>query len=460
VKLNKRMKCTSLAGNGSDFVLSPLAATVIGASSVQCTTGFDFDAVTLQLSNPLPVGNYSLLVKTGSDGNTLLDNCDRNIPDGNNVPLVILPIQPTPMDSLTTVSCAPNQLQLVFKKNIRCNSIAPDGSDFIITGPGAVTVLSAAGTCDANGLSPEIIVKLAAPVVNGGLYHIQLKQGTDGNTIIDECGQETPAGSSLPFFTKDTVSAAFTYNILLGCRTDTVNFFHNGAHGVNQWFWRFDPGNISGLQNPQFGYDVFGVKQVYLYVSNGFCSDSAVETFNLNNALKAAFETNSVLCPEDAAVFKNNSIGDIINYNWNFDNNVTSNLQTPDPLHYAILGYEKTYQVRLIIENNAHCFDTSTQPIKVVKTCYITVPNAFTPNNDGLNDYLYPLNAYKADGLEFMVYNRLGQKVFETSNWTNKWDGTVAGKPQDPGTYVWILRYTNRDTGKKIFLKGSSVLIR
>ena len=58
---------------------------------------------------------------------------------------------------------------------------------------------------------------------------------------------------------------------------------------------------------------------------------------------------------------------------------------------------------------------------------YIAGPSAFTPNNDGLNDYLYPLNAYKATNLLFKVYNRFGKLVFETKDctkkmeWKNKW---------------------------------------
>ncbi|MGC4104547.1 MAG: gliding motility-associated C-terminal domain-containing protein [Ferruginibacter sp.] len=92
--------------------------------------------------------------------------------------------------------------------------------------------------------------------------------------------------------------------------------------------------------------------------------------------------------------------------------------------------------------------------------CYIAVPNAFTPNGDGLNDYLYPLNAYKAKDLIFKVYNRFGQLVFQTTNWMIRWDGTFKGQGADPATYVWILQYTNIDTGKRIEQKGTSILIR
>jgi gliding motility-associated-like protein len=98
--------------------------------------------------------------------------------------------------------------------------------------------------------------------------------------------------------------------------------------------------------------------------------------------------------------------------------------------------------------------------IKVVNNCYIAVPSAFTPNGDGLNDFLYPLNAYKAKDLNFSVYNRFGQRLFVTTNWTNKWDGTFKGQGVETGTYVWMLTYTNSDTNKKVEQKGTAILIR
>ena len=97
-----------------------------------------------------------------------------------------------------------------------------------------------------------------------------------------------------------------------------------------------------------------------------------------------------------------------------------------------------------------------------VQTCAlpISVPGAFTPNHDGLNDYLYPLNAYKVTNLLFRIYNRLGQLVFETQDWNKRWDGSFKGQGADPGTYVWVLHYTNTDTGKYVEQRGTSILIR
>src|SRR5262249_22085790 len=153
------------------------------------------------------------------------------------------------------------------------------------------------------------------------------------------------------------------------------------------------------------------------------------------NELKAAFAFPDVVCPEDMASFVDNSIGKLVGWNWDFGYGPGSSLQNPDPVKYpqVTIGRSQLYTVRLIVENDLHCFDTTRHQVKVVNTCFITAPNAFTPNNDTKNDYLYPLNAYKAVNLVFKIYNRYGQLVFQTTDWTKKWDGTINGNPQATG---------------------------
>ena len=467
IKLNKQMNCNSLSANGSEFFITPAVANVIAATGFGCTNGFNMDSLILTLDTPLPPGNYTITVKNGGDGNTLKDYCDLLIPVAENIPMVVYPAFPTPMDSLSKVFCAPDELKLDFSNQlryIRCSSIAADGSDFkvnMISGTSPVTVIGASATCSADGLTPVIKVKLSAPIQTKGVYQIRLQTGSDGNTIINECGQETPAGAALTFSIKDTVNADFTYNILLGCKKDTINYFHDGSNEVNLWKWNFDNIRNSTLQNPSMVYATFGQKTAQLIVSNGVCRDtSATRNILLDNDLKAAFEVTAVVCPGDLASFKDNSIGNILMWNWDFGNNNTSNLQQPPQQSYPYTNIIKDVPVQLIVINNIGCSDTATQKIKVVGNCYIAVPNAFTPNNDGLNDYLYPLNAYKAKDLIFRVYNRFGQILFQTTNWTNKWDGTFKGQGADPGTYVWILQYTHIDTGNRVEQKGTTVLIR
>lgn len=459
VKLNKKMKCVSLAPNGSDFTINDHGNTILSATGIGCSGGFDMDSVIITMANPIPPGTYSLSVKLGGDNNTLLDYCDRSVPVGNNVSFIVAALAPTPMDSLTKVGCAPNSLQLVFKKPIQCSSIAANGTDFTVTGPAAVSIVAASGSC-ASGLSSFISVQLSAPLQLGGTYTIRLQTGSDGNTIIDECGQQTPAGASISFLVSDTVNANFTYNIVYGCLQNVVQYNHDGRNGVNSWVWTFENTASSSLRNPSITYRDFADKNTTLIVSNGVCRDTASARLVFENLLVAAFEGPEFACPNDPSVFVNKSQGSISSWNWEFGNGRISTVQNPPPQTYPVPAVTRDETVRLIVRNRFGCADTATQKIKVVNNCFIAVPSAFTPNSDGINDYLYPLNAYKARDLSFSVYNRFGQRIFFTRNWTNKWDGRFKGQPADAGTYVWVLNYIHVDTNVKTEQKGTTILIR
>lgn len=459
LKLNKQMKCTSLAANGSDFSISSAIAMVTGATGINCSNGFDMDSVIVKLSAPLPPGNYTLRIETGTDGNNLLDNCNRGIPNGQTVPFMVLPLTPTPMDSLTTPGCAPNMLQLVFKDKMMCSSIAADGSDFVITGNPAVTVQSATGVC-TGGLTNMVQVLLSAPIQNAGNFQIMLKTGSDGNTLINECGGESLAGATLAFTTYDTVWASISYLLHTGCTKDTVDFSNNGNNGINSWSWDFGNSIQSNTQHFQVIYTTEGTKNATLMVSNGHCADTNSISLQVGTRIKAAFEGTSVVCPGDPASVSDMSSGPVTSWHWNFGNGFVSTLQKPAPQYYPSSTSILSLPIELIVKGSSGCADTAVRFITIPPNCYIAVPKAFSPNNDGLNDYLYPTNAYKAKELTFRIFNRNGQKIFESHNWMVKWDGTFNGSPQDPGTYVWTLSYTDIETGKKFESKGSTVLLR
>ena len=461
VKLKKKMKCSSLAADGSDFSISPAIAPIIKAEGIGCSTGFDMDSVVLTLGGIVPPGNYTIRIETGTDGNNLLDNCDRGFPTGQTLPVTVYPLTPTPMDSISKIGCAPQVLELVFKDPMFCTSIAADGSDFFITGTHPVSIAAATGVCSANGLSQLVRVSLSTPIQQAGTYQIKLKNGTDGNTIINECGVPTIAGAMLQFITSDTVCADFSTKLRPGCLTDTIDYLHDGKNGVNSWNWSFENNLSSTLKGTTVIFSTYGQKRATLIVTNGTCPDTSSSTITLtSNKVTAAFESTAVVCPGDPALFIDKSTGAVTSWEWNFGNGNTSLLNIPPLQSYPSSNSIKNIPVQLIVKNIAGCPDTTINNIQVIGNCYIAVPKAFSPNNDGLNDFLYPTNAYKAKELLFKVFNRFGQLVFETQNWNIKWDGTYKGYPQDPGTFVWILQYIHIDTGKRIELKGSTVLIR
>lgn len=89
---------------------------------------------------------------------------------------------------------------------------------------------------------------------------------------------------------------------------------------------------------------------------------------------------------------------------------------------------------------------------------HVWVPNTFSPDGDMMNDILYVRGAHIAE-MNFKVFNRWGNMVFESMDQSMGWDGTFNGDAMDSGVFVWFLT-GEFDTGEAIDLKGNITLVR
>lgn len=113
-------------------------------------------------------------------------------------------------------------------------------------------------------------------------------------------------------------------------------------------------------------------------------------------------------------------------------------------------GNSNPYGVKGVSRSNLAC-------IEILPEIYM--PNAFTPNRDGLNDELKPVLTFIPADYLFMVYNRFGQKVFETQSPDEAWDGTINdGNKGSQGTYMYYIRITS-STGTMVEKSGQIHLI-
>ncbi|HRG24768.1 MAG TPA: gliding motility-associated C-terminal domain-containing protein [Chitinophagaceae bacterium] len=463
LRLNKKIVCGSIAADGSDFSLSN-GTGILSATAADCSSPFGSDSIFIRLAQPLPNGNYTLRINNGTDNNTLVDVCNKNIAAGQTLAFSVSDQQRTYPDEAVIYSCAPGYVRVGFNRPIRCGSLLADGSQFSITGPQPVTVISAeALNCGPSLLSNEVILRFASAVNLAGIYEIRLTPaGSNGSTLLDECGIAPVNSSAIPFFTSSNpVSAQFSFIKNETCKGSQFLFSHNGANAVNNWSWIFGNTGTSNLQHPVYSFTAGGQHQVQLVVSNGACSDTIRQTLNSIETVKAAFETDALVCPGDTLTFKNNSTGSIDRWEWNFGNGSTNTLPQPRNFQYGPVPAETLYPITLVAYNNAlNCSDTARQLVRVLNSCIIAVPTAFTPNGDGLNDFLYPLNTERAEQTRFSVYNRSGQLVYHSTDRSGKWDGKVNGRGQDAGVYVWIFSYTTAQHKAPVLLKGTTLLIR
>lgn len=462
LKLNKRMKCSSVATNGSDWEFFNANVPIASARAVGCANGgFDTDSIIITTVGPVPAGTFALRSKPGTDGNTLLDLCDNALPAGQTLVVNILASSATLIDSIRPVTCSPHELELVMKNEILCSSIAANGTDFVLSGPDTVRVAGAVQTNCANGQTRVIKLQLSSPLKRGGTYEVRIATGTDGNTLLNQCRLPSPAGNSASFTAFDTVSANIQFSISSSCVADTITYRHDGAGGVNSWQWSEDGSSATGTgQQFRRTYTSTDEKRVRLTVSNGVCSSNGEIVLSPQLLrVKADFELPTFACPTDTVRFADRSTGPVTSWLWTFGNGNTSTLSTPPAQRFSSLAAVSLVPVTLVVGHTNGCRDTITKTIKVPNNCVIAVPGAFTPNGDGLNDYLYPLNAWKASNLHFVVYNRMGQLIWETRDWNRQWDGRINGLPQATGTYVWMLTYTD-ENGRRQQTKGTTILLR
>jgi gliding motility-associated-like protein len=97
----------------------------------------------------------------------------------------------------------------------------------------------------------------------------------------------------------------------------------------------------------------------------------------------------------------------------------------------------------------------------LLPACTVYLPNAFSPNGDGVNDRFQPLleAGCPVQSYQLNIYNRYGVRVFAGNDPARGWDGIFRGEPAPVGTYFYEMRWTGRD-GRSFFRKGDVTLVR
>lgn len=194
LQMSEYVQCSSIAANGSDFSLSG-GVGIASATGQNCSSN-STNKIVLNFSSPLAPGSYTLSAQAGSDANTILDMCGNPLLLPETISFTIPPPS-VEFAAIDTPGCSEIRIQLTRK--VRCDSIAKDGSDFIVTGPStSTTVVAAYGIgCDTMSLTDTVVLLLQNPIQTDGLYTILSRIGTDGNTLVDSCGNAQAVGNAI-----------------------------------------------------------------------------------------------------------------------------------------------------------------------------------------------------------------------------------------------------------------------
>jgi gliding motility-associated-like protein len=252
------------------------------------------------------------------------------------------------------------------------------------------------------------------------------------------------------------VVATISQDSVSGCAPLPVDYFAGGV-GATSYLWVFGDGSTSTDSVTTHVYETPGVYTAMLIATNPeFCnvSDTAFMTVTvLPPAPVASFTATQSESNPRLYTFTNQSTG-ATTYAWDFgDGGLSSEV---DPTH--IYGGVGQYEVCLVAMNTGPCPDDTCQRFDVTFFPAIDVPNAFSPNGDGQNDILY-VRGYNVQTMLFKVFNRWGEKVFETNDLNIGWNGTYKSEEQEMDVFAWTLNAV-LISGEIVERKGNVTLIR
>ncbi len=166
-----------------------------------------------------------------------------------------------------------------------------------------------------------------------------------------------------------------------------------------------------------------------------------------------AVKSNDIDCSNDRSQL---NVSGASQYSWS-PATTLSNSSISNPVATPLTTTE--YVVEGIDALGCKGYDTITVKVNNVNRGGYLMPNAFTPNNDGLND-CYGIKYWGViEELEFSIFNRWGERIFYTRNVGQCWDGTYKGTKQDGGVYVYMIR-AKTTCQSEVFRKGTVVLVR
>jgi gliding motility-associated-like protein len=244
--------------------------------------------------------------------------------------------------------------------------------------------------------------------------------------------------------------------------TDTM------AGGPQKLLWTFEGGSprTSTATIPTVCYNLPGRPyNVILQVSNPYPISTGGSTLTMGvlGYVKVVDIPNVTIIPpgqsrSDTTVRFGQSVKLVgkgaVTYEWAPNYNITS-LTNPS----VTVSPFKSTQYILTGYNSKACWSSDTLNVIVVADCgEMYVPNAFSPNHDGANDVLF-VRGICLESMTFMIFNRWGEKIFETNDQKVGWDGTYKGEDMNTGVFVFRLEGKTYD-GKGFSIKGNITLIR
>jgi gliding motility-associated-like protein len=264
----------------------------------------------------------------------------------------------------------------------------------------------------------------AAVAGNSGTYYVKVTSAK-GCTSIDS--------TIVQLTSKPSVNAGANAEI---CEGTSIQLNSTGSNNITSYAWT----PPEGVSDPNIPNPIVSPKETTLYiltVANNECKVSDSVLITVDKLPTANAGPDKVIIKGQSVTLNGAAGGTDVNYIWTPNTNITgSESLTP------VVNPTANQMYALNVFSNKGCgFAIDSLLVKVYQQLYI--PNAFTPNSDGINDtwFIETLQAYP--GAEVKVFNRYGQMVFDNHGKDIWWDGKFKGVQLTSGAYVYIINLKN-----------------
>ncbi len=263
---------------------------------------------------------------------------------------------------------------------------------------------------------------------------------TDGCTVVS--AQDSAAVIIAP-----SPVVNFSADKLSGCAPVCVNFTDSSivqGGSISNWLWSFGDNSSSSSQNPQHCFPNAGNYNIDLRVTS---SNGCINSFSKNNYIsvfpipQAAFDSDPVITDiyNSSINFTDHSTvlqGTISNWHWSFGDTTFSGVKNPTHIYESV----GDYPVVLTVVSDKGCIDSVKHVVKITYGFTFYSPNAFTPNDNGINDVFLPKGTgWDPATFNLWVFDRWGNLCFYSTDMTKGWDGKVKNgtKYEETDVYVW-----------------------
>ncbi|MFT7590463.1 MAG: gliding motility-associated-like protein, partial [bacterium] len=211
--------------------------------------------------------------------------------------------------------------------------------------------------------------------------------------------------------------------------TDTYNFFGTYNRGIYQ-----------------VRFNVYGINGCNIQ------KDTSFEVF-AKPVADFTYSPTDIYITEPDVQFTDRSTANVVAWDWDFGD--ATNSSDEDPLYvYAEAGQ---YLVQLFVTSGNGCLDTALQTLIIKDEILLFIPNAISPNDDGLND-VFRVVGLGYTHIDMLIFNRWGEQIYQSDEFV-EWDGTYNGEKVQMGSYPYIMNIVD-NRGRKYHEVGEVQVVR